>query len=149
MNNQPKDPTKAVTTRIVDLAYTLWNKELPNDPDQKKLTYRAWHIVLQGCPYEQIEAVLVKLNKTERYLPTPGLVYQHWEQTQPDAEPTATQAWNTYCHIRDTVNSGTAQPDQHIPNKLKQVIRTVGLNLTTGADRQHFIDTYNQHITKA
>lgn len=149
MNNQPKDPTKAVTTRIVDLAYTLWNKELPNDPDQKKLTYRAWHIVLQGCPYEQIETVLVKLNKTERYLPTPGLVYQHWEQTQPDAEPTATQAWNTYCHIRDTVNSGTAQPDQHIPEKLKQVIRTVGLNLTTGADRQHFIDTYNQHITKA
>lgn len=147
MNEEPKDPLKAVTTKIVDLTYTLWNKELPNDPDQKKLTYRAWHIVLRGCPYEQIETILVKLNRTERYLPTPGMVYEHWEQTQPDAEPTASQAWNTYCHLRDTINAGTAQPNQHITNKLKQVIKIVGLTLNTGADREHFKQTYNQHTT--
>ena len=46
MNKEPKDPTKAVTTLVVDLAYALWNKELPNDPDQKKLTYKSWHLVL-------------------------------------------------------------------------------------------------------
>lgn len=139
--------SKSDTTKLVDLAYTLWNKELPNDPDQRKLVYRAWHLVLQDCPYDQLEPVLVKLNRTERYLPTPGSVHEHWQQTQPDAEPTATQAWNTYCHIRDTVNSGTAQPDTHITEKLKQVIRIVGLNLTTGADREHFKQTYNQHTT--
>ncbi len=87
--------------------------------------------------------MLVKLNRTEKYLPTPGTVYQHWQQTQPDAEPTAAQAWNMYCHIRDTVNSGTAQPDTRIPEKLQKVIRQVGLNLTTGADRSHFTETYN------
>lgn len=141
--------SKADTTKLVDLAYTLWNKEPSNDPDQKKLVYRAWHLVLQDCPYEQLETVLVKLNRTERYLPTPGSVYEHWQQTQPDAEPTAAQAWNMYCHIRDTVNSGTAQPDTHITEKLKQVIRIVGLTLSTGADRTHFTETYNQHITKA
>jgi hypothetical protein len=141
--------SKADTTKVVDLAYTLWNKELPNDPDQRKLVYRAWHLVLQDCGYEQLEPVLVKLNRTERFLPTPGSVYEHWQQTQPDAEPTAAQAWNMYCNIRDTVNSGTANPDTHIPVKLQQVIRTVGLNLTTGADRTHFTETYNQHITKA
>ena len=141
--------SKADTTKLVDLAYTLWNKELPNDPDQRKLVYRAWHLVLQGCGYEQLEPVLVKLNRTERFLPTPGSVYEHWQQTQPDAEPTAAQAWNTYCHIRDTVNSGTANPDTHIPAKLQQVMRIVGLSLTTGADRTHFTETYNQHITKA
>jgi hypothetical protein len=141
--------SKADTTKLVDLAYTLWNKEPSNDPDQKKLVYRAWHLVLQDCPYEQLETVLVKLNRTERYLPTPGSVYEHWQQTQPDAEPTAAQAWNMYCHIRDTVNSGTAQPDTHITEKLKQVIRIVGLSLSTGADRTHFTETYNQHITKA
>jgi len=140
---------KDETTKLVDLAYTLWNKELPNIPDQKKLVYRAWHLVLQDCPYEQLEPVLVKLNRTERFLPTPGSVYEHWQQTQPDAEPTAAQAWNMYCNIRDTVNSGTANPDTHIPVKLQQVIRTVGLSLTTGADRTHFTETYNQHITKA
>jgi len=139
---------KDETTKLVDLAYTLWNKEPSNDPDQKKLVYRAWHLVLQDCPYEQLEAVLVKLNRTERFLPTPGSVYEHWQQTQPDAEPTATQAWNIYCHIRDTVNSGTAQPDTVIPVKLQQVIRIVGLNLSTGADRTHFTETYNQHITR-
>ena len=139
--------SKADTTKLVDLAYTLWNKEPSNDPDQKKLVYRAWHLVLQDCPYEELEPVLVKLNRTERYLPTPGSVYEHWQQTQPDAEPTATQAWNTYCHIRDTVNSGTAQPDTHITEKLKQVIRIVGLTLSTGADREHFKQTYNQHTT--
>jgi len=139
---------KDETTKLVDLAYTLWNKEPSNDPDQKKLVYRAWHLVLQDCPYEQLEAVLVKLNRTERFLPTPGYVYEHWQQTQPDAEPTATQAWNIYCHIRDTVNSGTAQPDTVIPVKLQQVIRIVGLNLSTGADRTHFTETYNQHITR-
>jgi hypothetical protein len=144
---EPKDPLKPATTKAVDLAYTLWNKELPNDPDQKRATYRAWHLVLRGCPYEQIEAILVKLNKTDRYLPTPGLVYEHWQQTQPDAEPTASQAWNTYCHLRDTINSGTAQPDTHITEKLKQVIRIVGLSLSTGADREHFKQTYNQHTT--
>jgi len=148
MNNEPKDLTKAVTTRVVDLAYALWNKELPNDPDQRKLTYKSWHLVLRGCPYEEIEAVLVKLSRTERYLPTSGLVYEHWLQTQPGAEPTASQAWNTYCHIRDTVNSGTAKPDQHITDKLKQVIKIVGLSLSTGADREHFKQTYNQHITQ-
>jgi hypothetical protein len=141
--------SKADTTKLVDLAYTLWNKEPSNDPDQKKLVYRAWHLVLQDCPYEELETVLVKLNRTERYLPTPGSVYEHWQQTQPDAEPTAAQAWNMYCHIRDTVNSGTAQPDTHITEKLKQVIRIVGLTLSTGADRTHFTETYNQHITKA
>jgi len=140
--------SKDETTKLVDLAYTLWNKEPSNDPDQKKLVYRAWHLVLQDCPYEQLEAVLVKLNRTERFLPTPGSVYEHWQQTQPDAEPTATQAWNIYCHIRDTVNSGTAQPDTVIPVKLQQVIRIVGLNLSTGADRTHFTETYNQHITR-
>jgi hypothetical protein len=141
--------SKADTTKLVDLAYTLWNKEPSNDPDQKKLVYRAWHLVLQDCPYEELETVLVKLNRTERYLPTPGSVYEHWQQTQPNAEPTAAQAWNMYCHIRDTVNSGTAQPDTHITEKLKQVIRIVGLTLSTGADRTHFTETYNQHITKA
>lgn len=145
--SEPKDPLKANTTKIVDLAYILWNKELPNNPDQNKAIYRAWHLVLKGCPYEEIEAILVKLNKTERYLPTPGTIYEHWQQTQPDAEPTAAQAWNTYCHLRDTINSGTAQPDQHIPEKLKQVIKIVGLNLTSGADREHFKHTYNQHTT--
>jgi len=145
--NKPQDPTKANTTKIVDLAYTLWNKELPNNPDQNKAVYRGWHLVLGGCPYEEIEAILVKLNKTERYLPTPGTIYEHWEQTQPNAEPTAAQAWNTYCHLRDTINSGTAQPDQHIADKLKQVIKIVGLNLSTGADREHFKQTYNQHTT--
>jgi len=145
--NKPQDPTKANTTKIVDLAYTLWNKELPNNPDQNKAVYRGWHLVLGGCPYEEIEAILVKLNKTERYLPTPGTIYEHWEQTQPNAEPTAAQAWNTYCHLRDTINSGTAQPDQHITEKLKQVIKIVGLNLSTGADREHFKQTYNQHTT--
>jgi hypothetical protein len=139
--------SKADTTKLVDLAYTLWNKEPSNDPDQKKLVYRAWHLVLQDCPYEELETVLVKLNRTERYLPTPGSVYEHWQQTQPDAEPTAAQAWNMYCHIRDTVNSGTAQPDTHITEKLKQVIRIVGLTLSTGADREHFKQTYNQHTT--
>ena len=141
--------SKADTTKLVDLAYTLWNKELPNDPDQRKLVYRAWHLVLQDCPYDQLEPVLVKLNRTERFLPTAGSVYEHWQQTQPDAEPTASQAWNLYCHIRDTVNSGTATPDTHIPVKLQQVMRIVGLSLTTGADRTHFTETYNQHITKA
>ena len=141
--------SKADTTKLVDLAYTLWNKELPNIPDQRKLVYRAWHLVLQDCGYEQLEPVLVKLNRTERFLPTPGSVYEHWQQTQPDAEPTAAQAWNTYCHIRDTVNSGTANPDTYIPAKLQQVMRIVGLSLTTGADRTHFTETYNQHITKA
>jgi len=141
--------SKDDTTKLVDLAYTLWNKELPNIPDQRKLVYRAWHLVLQDCPYEQLEPILVKLNRTERFLPTPGTIYEHWQQTQPDAEPTAAQAWNMYCHIRDTVNSGTANPDTHIPVKLQQVIRTVGLSLTTGADRTHFTETYNQHITKA
>ncbi len=141
--------SKADTTKLVDLAYTLWNKELPNIPDQKKLVYRAWHLVLQDCGYEQLEPVLVKLNRTERFLPTPGSVYEHWQQTQPDADPTAQQAWNIYCNIRDTVNSGTANPNTHIPIKLQQVIRTVGLNLSTGADRTHFTETYNQHITKA
>ena len=140
---------KDETTKLVDLAYTLWNKELPNDPDQKKLVYRAWHLVLQDCGYDQLEPVLVKLNRTERFLPTPGSVYEHWQQTQPNAEPTASQAWNLYCHIRDTVNSGTANPDTHIPAKLQQVMRIVGLSLTTGADRTHFTETYNQHITKA
>lgn len=140
---------KDETTKLVDLAYTLWNKEPSNIPDQKKLVYRAWHLVLQDCPYEELESVLVKLNRTERFLPTPGSVYEHWQQTQPNAEPTAAQAWNMYCNIRDTVNSGTANPDTHIPVKLQQVIRAVGLNLTTGADRTHFTETYNQHITKA
>ena len=139
--------SKADTTKLVDLAYTLWNKEPSNDPDQKKLVYRAWHLVLQDCPYEELEPVLVKLNRTERYLPTPGSVYEHWQQTQPNAEPTAAQAWNMYCHIRDTVNSGTAQPDTHITEKLKQVIRIVGLTLSTGADREHFKQTYSQHTT--
>ena len=47
--------SKADTTKLVDLAYTLWNKEFPNDPDQKKLVYRAWHLILQDCPYDQLE----------------------------------------------------------------------------------------------
>ena len=125
------------STELVNLAYSMWNKELPNDPKQKQTIYTAWDLVLQDCPYKQLELILVKLNRTERFLPTPGMIHEEWQQTQPDAEPTATQAWNLYCHIRDTVNSGTAQPDTQIPVKLQQVIRIVGLNLTTGADRDH------------
>jgi len=121
---------------------------MPTNLDLHKNIYKAWWLVLQDSPYNQLEAILVKLNKTERFMPTPGTVYEHWQQTQPDAEPTATQAWNIYCHIRDTVNSGTAQPDTVIPVKLQQVIRIVGLNLSTGADRTHFTETYNQHITR-
>ena len=135
--------TKDETIQLVDLAYAMWSKEHPYDAAQHKVIYRAWHLILAGVPYEELEPVLVKLNRTEKYLPTPGTVYQHWQQTQPDAEPTAAQAWNMYCHIRDTVNSGTAQPDTRIPEKLQKVIRQVGLNLTTGADRSHFTETYN------
>lgn len=138
----------AETTALVDMAHALWNKDLPVNPDQTKLVYRAWHLVLHDCAYEELETTLVKLNRTEKFLPTPGLVYQNWEQTQPHADPTAAQAWNMYCHIRDTVNSGTAQPDTVIPIKLQQVIKSLGLNLSTGADRTHFTDTYNQHITR-
>ena len=137
------------STELVNLAYSMWNKELPNEPAKRQTIYTAWDLVLQDCPYKELELVLVKLNKTERYMPTPGMIHEEWQLRQPDAEPTATQAWNTYCHIRDTVNSGTAQPDTHITEKLKQVIRIVGLSLTTGADRTHFTETYNQHITKA
>ena len=136
------------STELVNLAYSMWNKELPNDPKQKQTIYTAWDLVLQDCPYKQLELILVKLNRTERFLPTPGMIHEEWQQTQPDAEPTATQAWNLYCHIRDTVNSGTAQPNTQIPVKLQQVIRIVGLSLSTGADRDHFKQTYNQHITK-
>lgn len=136
------------STELVNLAYSMWNKELPNDPKQKQTIYTAWDLVLQDCPYKQLELILVKLNRTERFLPTPGMIHEEWQQTQPNAEPTATQAWNMYCHIRDTVNSGTAQPDTQIPVKLQQVIRIVGLSLSTGADRDHFKQTYNQHITR-
>ena len=133
---------------LVDLAHAMWSKEQPLHQDDRKITYRAWWLVLQDSPYNQLEAILVKLNKTERFMPTPGTVWEHWQQTQQDAQPTATQAWNLYCHIRDTVNSGTAKPDQHITDKLKQVIKIVGLSLSTGADREHFKQTYNQHITQ-
>ena len=133
---------------LVDLAHAMWSKEQPLDQDDRKITYRAWWLVLQDSPYNQLEEILVKLNKTERFLPTPGTVWEHWQQTQQDAQPTATQAWNIYCHIRDTVNSGTAQPDTVIPVKLQQVIRIVGLSLSTGADRTHFTETYNQHIIR-
>ncbi len=126
----------------------MWSKDMPTNLDLHKNIYKAWWLVLQESPYNQLEAILVKLNKTERFMPTPGTVWEHWQQTQQDAQPTATQAWNTYCHIRDTVNSGTAQPDTVIPVKLQQVIRIVGLNLSTGADRTHFTETYNQHITR-
>ena len=135
--------TKDETIQLVDLAYAMWSKEHPYDAAQHKVIYRAWHLILASVPYEELEPVLVKLNRTEKYLPTPGTVYQHWQQTQPDAEPTAALAWNMYCHIRDTVNAGTAQPDTRIPEKLQKVIRQVGLNLTTGADRSHFTETYN------
>lgn len=135
--------TKDETIKLVDLAYAMWSKEQPYDATQHKVIYKAWHLILSNAPYEELEPVLVKLNRTEKYLPTPGTVYQHWQQTQPDAEPTAAQAWNMYCHIRDTVNAGTAQPDTRIPEKLQKVIRQVGLNLTTGADRSHFTETYN------
>jgi hypothetical protein len=135
---------KDETTTLTDLAYAMWGKDLPVDIDQKKVVYKAWWLILQHIPYNQLEPILINLNKTETYLPGPGTIYQHWQQTQPDAQPTATQAWNIYCHIRDTVNSGTAQPTTQIPDKLQKVIRTVGLNLTTGADRTHFTETYNQ-----
>jgi hypothetical protein len=135
--------TKDETIQLVDLAYAMWSKEHPYDAAQHKVIYRAWHLILASVPYAELEPVLVKLNRTEKYLPTPGTVYQHWQQTQPDAEPTAAQAWNIYCQIRDTVNAGTAQPDTRIPEKLQKVIRQVGLNLTTGADRSHFTETYN------
>ncbi len=135
--------TKDETIQLVDLAYAMWSKEQPYDATQHKVIYRAWHLILASVPYEELEPILVKLNRTEKYLPTPGTVYQHWQQTQPDAEPTAPIAWNIYCQIRDAVNSGTAQPDTHIPEKLQKVIRLVGLNLTTGADRTHFTETYN------
>ncbi len=134
---------KDETIQLVDLAYAMWSKEHPYDAAQHKVIYRAWHLILKDVPYIELEPVLVKLNRTEKYLPTPGTVYQHWQQTQPDAEPTAALAWNMYCHIRDTVNSGTAQPDTRITEKLQKVIRQVGLNLTTGADRSHFTETYN------
>ena len=133
---------------LVDLAHAMWSKEQPLHQDDRKITYRAWWLVLQDSPYNQLEAILVKLNKTERFMPTPGTVWEHWQQTQQDAQPTATQAWNLYCHIRDTVNSGTAQPNTVIPVKLQQVIRIVGLSLSTGADRTHFTETYNQHIIR-
>lgn len=149
MQEMRSSMNKDETTKLVDLAYAMWSKDLPYDAIQAKTVYRAWHLILADCLYEQLEPVLVKLNRTERFLPTPGTVYQHWQQTQPDAEPTAAQAWNMYCNIRDTVNSGTANPNTHIPTKLQQVIRTVGLTLTTGADRTHFTETYNQHTTKA
>ena len=132
---------------LVDLAHAMWSKEQPLDHDDRKITYRAWWLILQDCPINELETILVKLNKTEHFFPTPGEIYLEWKQTQPDAEPTATQAWNIYCHIRDTVNSGTAQPNQHITEKLKQVIKIVGLSLSTGADREHFKQTYNQHTT--
>ena len=140
--------TKDECKDLVQLVHAMWSKEMPANLDLHKTIYKAWWLVLQESPYNQLEAILVKLNKTERFMPTPGTVWEHWQQTQQDAQPTATQAWNLYCHIRDTVNSGTAQPDTVIPVKLQQVIRIVRLNLSTGADRTHFTETYNQHITR-
>jgi hypothetical protein len=140
---------KTEVTTLTDLSYAMWSKDLPLTVEERKIIYRAWNLILKDIPYGEAETVLINLNKTERFMPGPGVIYQQWQQTQPDAEPTATQAWNIYCHIRDTVNAGTAQPDTHIPVKLQQVMRIVGLNLSTGADRNHFTETYNQHITKA
>lgn len=136
---------KEELTETVEIIYAMWNKELPNLPDNQKNVYRAWHRILADTPKDEILKAADRLATREQYLPTPGMIKAEYLRTLPDAPPTAAQAWNQYTHIRDTVNAGTIEPTNIHP-KLQTIIQQVGLNLHTNADRLHFTETYNATV---
>lgn len=124
---------------LVDLAYGMWNKSLPMVKDDRSTLYLAWFGLLEDSNYEDVLKVIKKLAKTHVFLPTPGIIL-----TLLDGAPSAAQAWNQYCQLRDSMHNGTAEPGDCHP-RLQATIRQTGLNLVTNADRAHFIDTYNQN----
>lgn len=131
--------TKEELITTVEIVYAMWNKEVPHNPST---LYEAWGRILKDCPKDSILKAAEKLSLTETFLPTPGNLKATYMRTLPDAPPTAAQAWNEYCHIRDQVNSGT-HTTNNIHPRLQATIKQVGLNLSTNDDRRHFTETYN------
>ncbi|MBM3913698.1 MAG: hypothetical protein FJ351_04565 [Sphingomonadales bacterium] len=132
---------KQELTETVELIYAMWNKELPVNIEAKKMTYRAWNIIIGDLPQTEVIEASKRLTSKETYLPTAGLIRtEHRRMTI--KEPTAAQAWNQYTHIRDAINSGTTQYEPPHP-RLQKTIQQVGLNLHTNDDRRHFTETYN------
>ena len=130
--------TKEELVSTVEIVYAMWNKEVPHNPST---LYEAWGRILKDCPKDGILKAAEKLSLTETFLPTPGNLKSTYMRTLPDAPPTAAQAWNEYCRIRDQVNSGTHTMNNIHP-RLQATIRQVGLNLSTNDDRRHFTETY-------
>ena len=131
--------TKEELISTVEIVYAMWNKDIPHNPST---LYEAWGRILKDCPKDGILKAAERLSLTETFLPTPGVLKANYLQSLPDAPPTAAQAWNEYCRIRDQVNSGTHMM-QNIHPRLQSTIQQVGLNLHTNDDRRHFTETYN------
>jgi hypothetical protein len=131
---------KKQLAEVVEIVYGMWNKELPVNIESRKLTFRAWQLLLGDLEEQDIIDAAKRLAQKEHFLPTPGmLVTEHRRFTT--KEPTPHQAWSHYTHIRDAVNSGTTQYSPPHP-RLQKTIQQVGLNLHTNDDRKHFIEIY-------
>lgn len=140
---------KEELAEVVEIVYAMWNKELPNLPDSKKNIYRAWNRVLNDMPKDGILEAADRLAVREQFLPPPGMIKAEYLRCQPDAPPSAAQAWNEYCRIRDAINSGTATADMDTHPRLRATIQQTGLNLHTNDDRRHFTETYSAMVAES
>ena len=132
--------TKNELISVVDTVYAMWNRELPLDPE---LLYNAWGRILKDCPKDGVLDAVDRLALTEAFMPPVGMIKAEYQRLLPNATPTASQAWNEYCRLRDAVNSGTHDTVTDLHPRLQATIRQVGLNLHTNDDRRHFTETYN------
>jgi hypothetical protein len=139
---------KTEAIEVVNQTYATWNQALPASPDERKSIYTAWWTLIADLEPAHCTQAIIHLALTETFLPKPGHLRKTvYNLTNPDAPPTPSQAWNQYHNLCQQMNSGNYTP-QNIHPALAETIRQVGTELTTGADRNHFTETYTQHTAQ-
>lgn len=138
--------TKEETVALVERMWASWGAR-PENPEERKHTYAAWHEVLADLSGDACNEALTRLVIADRYRPRPGAVRREVILPLEDRPPTKAEAWAAVQARREMGMTGSPQTDVLHPMVHAAMTACGGpMHLSTGGDRDFFLGTYTQMV---
>lgn len=140
--------TKEETVALVERMWASWGSR-PENPEERKHTYAAWHEILADLNGDACNEALTRLVIQDRYRPRPGAVRREVILPLEDRPPSKAEAWAAVQTRRGYGMTGTSPTTVHQLHPLVHAAMNAcggPMALSTGGDREFFLDTYSRLV---